>query len=219
MEQWRKVPGYENYEISIETKEGACRNIRTGKLIGNYCKRDKRIYWGLRKNGVTTYWQAARWIAITYPELVENEYFEGAEIDHKDTDRLNNHPSNLKWVTRKGNQNNPLTIIHLREANIGRKQSLEACKKISAARKNKHMTEKTKEKLSNSLKGIFKNRSDQSKPVFQYSLEGDYLNEFPSAMEAERITGVNQGNISKCCLGKQKYAGKKGGEKYIWKYE
>ena len=42
---------------------------------------------------------------------------------------------------------------------------------------------------------------------------GELLATFPSTREAERVTGINQGNISKCCLGKYKSAGG-----YIWRY-
>ena len=42
---------------------------------------------------------------------------------------------------------------------------------------------------------------------------GELLATFPSLAEANRITGINQGNISKCCLGKYKSAGG-----YIWRY-
>ena len=42
---------------------------------------------------------------------------------------------------------------------------------------------------------------------------GELLATFPSTNEAEMITGIAQQNISKCCLGKRKYAGG-----YIWRY-
>ena len=42
---------------------------------------------------------------------------------------------------------------------------------------------------------------------------GELLATFPSTMEAERVTGIDQGNISKCCNGKLKSAGG-----YVWKY-
>ena len=32
------------------------------------------------------------------------------EIDHIDTNKLNNHDWNLRWTNRKGNMNNPLTV-------------------------------------------------------------------------------------------------------------
>lgn len=124
IEEWKKVPGKE-YWINIDTPEGRCRRIyKNGKvkvLSNKPRKCDGRIYWVLSKDGKLTIQQAARWIAITYPELVQNEYFPGAEIDHIDTDRMNNHPSNLRWVTPKENCNNPLTRKHISEAAKGKK--------------------------------------------------------------------------------------------------
>ena len=43
-----------------------------------------------------------------------------------------------------------------------------------------------------------------SKSILQYSLDGDFIKEYPSANEVERQLGFSQGNISKCCLGKYK---------------
>ena len=43
---------------------------------------------------------------------------------------------------------------------------------------------------------------------------GELLATFPSTMEAERVTGIDQSNVSKCCLGKHKSAGG-----YVWKYQ
>ena len=42
---------------------------------------------------------------------------------------------------------------------------------------------------------------------------GELLATFPSTNEADRVTGIDHGNISKCCLGKYKSAGG-----YIWRY-
>lgn len=116
-EKWRDVPGYEGlYQISIDTKEGKCRRLHmrgtVKELCNNPTKRDNRIHWNLCKDGKSICHQAAKWIALTFPELVENEYFDGAQIDHKDTNRLNNHPSNLRWVTPSGNNSNPITKKH-----------------------------------------------------------------------------------------------------------
>ena len=52
-----------------------------------------------------------------------------------------------------------------------------------------------------------------SKIVYQYSLDGELIKEWPSTNEIQRQLGYNQGNISKCCLGKCKTA-----YRYIWKY-
>ena len=127
-EVWRDVPGYEGlYQITIS--DGIrCRTLnyyRSGKVVEKTTKpNDKnRLYWGLTKDGKTTYSQAARWVAYTYPELIENEWFEGAEIDHKDGNPMNNHPSNLHWVTHKENMNNPNTRLLLdgKKKCLGRK--------------------------------------------------------------------------------------------------
>lgn len=45
-----------------------------------------------------------------------------------------------------------------------------------------------------------------AKPVLQYSLDGVFIAEYFSAMEAGRKTGFRQGGISSCCNGSQKTA-------------
>ena len=113
-EKWRDIPGYEGfYQISIDTQEGKCRSFNyygfgESGILSNE-PHNNRIYWGLSINGKYERQQAARWIALTYPELVENEYFEGAEIDHKDSNSMNNNPSNLRWVNHLENMQNPNT--------------------------------------------------------------------------------------------------------------
>jgi len=202
LEIWRNIPGSGGkYQVSIETKEGKCRNTNyrnTGKariFKSAPNKKDGRIRWTLHINGLQVCQQAAVWIALAFPELVQNEYFEGAQIDHIDADPLNNHPSNLRWVTPKENMSNPLTKIL-----------------ISHIRKGKTPSDATKTKLSQSLT----NRPDQSKPVNQYDLSGVFITYYPSAKEAERQNShinVSHEKISLCCKGKRKKH--KG---YIWKY-
>ena len=52
-----------------------------------------------------------------------------------------------------------------------------------------------------------------SKPVLQYTLDGQFVKEWPSTMECGR-NGYNRGNVYACCLGKLKtYKGS------IWKYK
>ena len=42
---------------------------------------------------------------------------------------------------------------------------------------------------------------------------GELLVTFPSTMEAERVTGIHQGNICRCCNGERKSSGG-----YAWRY-
>lgn len=55
--------------------------------------------------------------------------------------------------------------------------------------------------------------SKPKNPVLQFSKTGDFIAEYPSTMEAERLTGCNHSNICKCCKGKYKSTGG-----YIWMY-
>ena len=52
-----------------------------------------------------------------------------------------------------------------------------------------------------------------SKPVLQYTLDGEFVGEWPSARECGR-NGFNQGSVSACCRGELKTH--KG---FIWKYK
>lgn len=223
---WRNVPGFEGkYQISIDTKEGKCRSInpKTGKVFilkNTADKRDGRIYWKFYSELTGESQQAARWIALTYPELVQNEYFEGAEIDHIDTDPTNNHPSNLRWVTRKENMNNPLTLIHNSEAQKGKLASEETRKKMSASHTGKKHREESKKKMSLGKM----NHPSLSHKVEQYTNKNVFVARYDSISEASRQTKIHKGDISACCLGKRKTAGKcrnkDTGEviRFIWKY-
>lgn len=51
-----------------------------------------------------------------------------------------------------------------------------------------------------------------SKKVYQYDLKGNFIKEYGSTREAERLTGVKSAIISSCCLNKRKH------NKYEFKY-
>lgn len=192
MNKWRIIPGFEGYEICVDTKEGRCRNIKTGKELSVNPDKKGRINWNIK--GHTK--QAAVWIALTYPELICNEWFDGAEIDHIDTDKSNNFPSNLHWVDRKGNQNNPITKQNMSNAKLGGK-----------------LSDDHKKKLSESHKNILINRCDLSLLVVKMDTENNVLKIYPSIREAERETGILHSSISNCLHGKSKTSGG-----YKWRY-
>lgn len=52
-----------------------------------------------------------------------------------------------------------------------------------------------------------------SKPILQFTKNGEYINQWSSAIEIERKLGFYQTNISKCCLGKIKTA-----YNYTWRF-
>ena len=53
-----------------------------------------------------------------------------------------------------------------------------------------------------------------TKPVLQFTKSGEFIREWPSAHEVERVLGFFQGGISMCCLGKTKSA-----YGFIWKFK
>jgi hypothetical protein len=62
---------------------------------------------------------------------------------------------------------------------------------------------------------IVKRRSTKKKKaVNQYDKTNNFIKEWESAIDIERVTGIAQGSIIRCCRRKQKTAGG-----YIWKYK
>lgn len=175
----REVPGFEGlYKIDISTPEGRCWSIKRKKYLSNKPdKREGRMSWTLYKDGKAYHSQAAVWIARTYPKLICNEHFPGAEIDHINTDPLDNRPENLRWVDRKGQMNNELTRQHMSESHMEKLHSEETKKRISESLKGeKHYlygqnhTEETKKKISESHKG--KKCSEETKKKMSESQKG-----------------------------------------------
>ncbi len=54
------------------------------------------------------------------------------------------------------------------------------------------------------------------KTVLQFTLNGEFVKEFPSIHEASRQTKINQGHISKCCNGVKHYKSCGG---FVWQYK
>jgi hypothetical protein len=65
-------------------------------------------------------------------------------------------------------------------------------------------------KLQKSKKGI---ENTLSKKVIQNDLSGNFIKMWDSVMDIERETGIKNGAISNCCLGKSKTS-----SNFIWKY-
>lgn len=126
----------------------------------------------------------------------------------------------LSYNITEGGENNIPSMLgkhHTEEAKkkiskAGRRKcSEEKKKKISIANSGnrngmygKPMIESTKEAIIRAI----------SKQVVQLDLEGNIINKFSSASEAERYIGGKGNHIGCCCLGKRKTA-----YGYKWRYE
>lgn len=172
---WKTLSLNPNYRIS---RDGRLYNIITHKeLKGSLDKNGYRCF-TTRKDGQNVTYKAHRLVAI---EFIPNP--NGLpEVNHIDGNKLNNHVTNLKWVTHEQN------MEHWRlQQKFATKVDLPV------------VTRKSK-----------LNRGKQ--PVVQYALNGDFIAEFSSYMDAERKTGIRSGNISLAARGKRHTAGN-----YVWR--
>lgn len=110
------------------------------------------------------------------------------------------------------------------ESHIGKRHSENTKKKMSESHIGKHLSEETKRKISKANSGnnhpLFgkhhteEYRKNKSKPILQYTKEGEFIKEWIGASEVERVIGIYQGNITFCCQGKLKSAGG-----FVWRYK
>lgn len=189
-DEWKPIDGYEDrYMVSVY---GEIASINNGfRILKQEVKDHNGIYAriNLSKNGKSKHHSVHRLVANAFlPNLNEKP-----EIDHIDGNPLNNHVSNLRWVTRSENEMNPITR-----------------KRISIANKGRSIT--WGDKISKTMKGRVGKLCNRSIPVNQYSIDGKYIKTFESSCIASRELGIGQSSIWSCVHGKYKTAGG-----FIWK--
>lgn len=177
-EIWRKIEGFEKYEVS---NLGRVRSLNYRKTketkILKLCK-DKKGYLkvNLYKSSKHSSKRVHRLVATAFIPNLDNK----TQVNHIDGNKQNNTVSNLEWCTcSENNQHAYNTGLHKIPNNKG-------------------------ENNPNSKKVICINTNE----VFNY------------IREAERKYNVAHQDISACCRGKSKSAGKHPvtGEKLVWRY-
>lgn len=100
MEEWKVIPGYEDYEVSSlgRIKRGE-RILKHGINRGGY------EHIKLSIDGIIHHKRVHTLVATTFIPNPENE----KEIDHKDGNKRNNSVQNLEWSNRNKNKTNPNT--------------------------------------------------------------------------------------------------------------
>ncbi len=95
----------------------------------------------------------------------------------------------------------------------GKKQSEETIRRKIAATKGKPRSEKIRAKLAEN------NRKRLSVPVIQYDLNGNFIAEYPSSMEAEKHVPLNRNMISAIAKGKRGISKKGPGKWFDFKFK
>lgn len=208
MEEWKDIVGYEGY-YQISNKGNVRSKDRTYNatyLRNNPIIFRKGVVLKPRPNkyGYLTVCLKKHSKGKTIPihKLVATTFIENPLgkmcIDHINGNRTDNRVENLRWVTIKENQNNPITKRRLSECKIGIKHHFYG----------KNFSKEHSQKIGDA------NRNGKcSIPIVQLDLTGNYINEFPSTNEVQRQLGLSHGNIWAAV----KYNRTAGGYRWIYK--
>lgn len=217
-EEWRDVVGYEGlYQVS---------NLGRVKSLERLDTKHRKIGLKIRKQTVANSGYPCVSLYDRYGEtklvcvhvLVLTAFESNVEnkpcVDHINTIRTDNRLANLRWVTYKENNQNPITNKRMSDAqkkiyntDEGRmemkRRSLLAF--TNEAKAKKRETIKRPEILAKWTKA-------HGRKVVQLTMNGDFIAEYDCIRAAHEATGAC--HISDVCSGKRKWAGG-----YKWEYK
>lgn len=173
-EIWKDIEGYEGYQVSNKGRVKSTIARKEGKLLKPSANKSGYFIVVLRINGKPKTHYMHRLVAEAFIPNPENKPC----IDHINCVRSDNRLENLRWVTQKGNMNNPLTK--------------EKCSKV----------QKGREQLSTRGGKHYK-----AKKVQQFTKDGLFIKEWSTPIEAARELGYESSvTIRDCCRGRSKTA-------------
>ena len=117
--------------------------------------------------------------------FIENINVLAQEVNHKDGNKQNNSMENLEWVTKSENEQHSFKVL------------------------GKKMPE-----LPNKMRGKLGKLHNRSIPIQQFTISGEYIRDWECASQVQRELGITKSNVSMCCNGNRKSAGK-----FIFKYK
>lgn len=238
-EEWSDVVGYEGlYQVSnlgrvksLPKNMGGENNryVSKTKIMKTAITPHGYISVNLHKNSKLYRIFVHRLVAFAFlPKVDGKEY-----IDHINGIRYDNRVGNLRFCTHKENDNSPLARQNKSRMSKVRFANEEYREKHKERLRKYYAKEENLEKLSKRMKKLWsddnyrarfmKSKNNETyinnlrhtrlcKPVLQYDMNGNIINEFYSASEAYRATSINK--ITACCRGERNHAGG-----YIWKYK
>lgn len=125
-EKWADIPQYNgDYRISTYGNVLSFKNGKTKLLKPGTDKHGYRFV-VLSESGKSRLYYIHRLVALFFIKNPENKL----EIDHIDGNRTNNNIDNLRWVTRKENANNPISLHRYKIAGMKNKPYLNREKRV-----------------------------------------------------------------------------------------
>ena len=184
-EIWKPIKGYEGlYEVS---NFGRIKSLK--RLVKSHNKWGE-CYITINEKILKT---SDNKLGYLFVKLFKNNKAKTYYIHRLVAEHFIPNPNNYKEVNHK-DENKTNNVV----------TNLEWCDRkynVNYSNRTKRVTEK------------LKNKKEWSKPVIQYTLDGQFVKEWESINEADR-NGYNHGHIAACCLGKRKTH--KG---FIWEYK
>lgn len=216
------------------TEDGKCYNSNTGKYLrGQVNSKNGYFSYNLTlPDGRKKRCYAHRLVALAFIPQTDADK---NQVNHIDGNKLNNYIDNLEWVSPRENQEHALenglrTYSHVFCFNKDKELVAEYLNIQQASKATGLSSSIINQELNKDIKtlsgnfywsktkelGSVKNYINlgKAKIVYQYDLQGKFINKYNSTGQAARSLGVSSGNhISECCRGKIKsYKG------FIWKY-
>jgi hypothetical protein len=187
IEIWTPIEGFERFELSNLGKVKNTNWRNTGKVVITEGSPDSKDY------NIFTAWKGKERKNFKIHRLVGEYYLP--------------NPLNLPQINHKieGPEGKKINrVIFNEDMTINyEKTTIEWC----------DPKYNTNYGTRNERAGKTSTNGKQSKPVLQFTLEGEFIQEWPSTNECGR-NGFDQSAVSACCRGKYKtYKG------YIWKYK
>ena len=155
------------------------RNTGIERLMNPVERKDGYLQVDLSKNKETKTCLVHRLVAFTFLENPENKPYINHKIEGDEGKKINMVIFNEDGTVNK--ERSTIEWVTPKENNDYGTRNERVSKAISKANTNGKL----------------------SKPVLQFTLDGEFIREYPSIMECER-NGFNHQHVSACCQGKRK---------------